>query len=79
MSKIKIKKIICEIGGKEEAIELDYEKCDFTVQNGYNYEPNGFYTEPIPNGQKRMIIRVWSGMEKFEDLVQGDRRNSKTP
>jgi hypothetical protein len=66
-------KAYCE--GEEEPKEHTFESEDCEVLQEFGHERE----QPLdpwgplkrkPNGQQRTSIKLWSGMRKFEDLIQ---------
>lgn len=60
--------------GKHQELVVDtYDHLEFNQQNGYYMlmDMLGF-VYPDTNGQSRLELRLWKGMDKFEDLEQKD-------
>jgi len=71
---LKIKLEFTDENGKHQELEVDhYDNVEFSSQAGYRMVMDMLgFVFPETNGQDRMMITAWRGMDKYEDLEQKD-------
>ena len=71
-----LKRVTINLGIGSESKQIVFDENDIdggtiTVENGYDDIISGLYTNKEDNGQRRVIIKLWKGMNDFDDLRQG--------
>lgn len=63
-----------EDGSSDEVSVYRFDHCEALNEYGWDLgKPSGLKLAPQePNGQHRVTLKLWGGMEKFEDLKQGE-------
>ena len=72
---LKIKLEFTDKNGEKVVVNLDqFDHLEYSQDIGFTHNPdpmNPMISMPEQNGQMRVSLKAWTGMEKFEDLKQG--------
>ena len=62
-------------------IEMEFEKCEYEVVAGAKRvtKAGSLRSTIVPNDQKRMILRAWSGCPTFESFVEHEEHREAFP
>jgi hypothetical protein len=76
MRKYRVKKVILEdLEGNETTLPFNYDNMDYCQEQGikkiygFGLESFGRPVDLKPNGQRRAIIKLWSGCNSYDSFV----------